>query len=50
MKTILVVDESSLFRDFLKKKFEEYGFDVTAAVNGLDASTKLRQIVPNLLI
>ncbi len=50
MKTILVVDESSLFRDFLKKKFEEYGFDVTAAVNGLDASTKLRQIVPDLFI
>ena len=50
MKKILVVDESALFRDFLSKKLIEYGFDVSVAVNGLDASVKLRQVIPDLVI
>lgn len=50
MKKILVVDESSLFRDFLKQKLEELGFEVVAAVNGLDGSAKLRRETPDLLI
>ena len=46
----MVVDESSLFRDFLKQKLEEFGFEVLTAVNGLDGSTKLRREMPDLLI
>ncbi len=50
MKKILVIDESQLFRDFLKQKLSEYGFEVTAAVNGLDGSVKMRQHMPDLVI
>ena len=50
MKKILVVDESSLFRDFLKQKLEEFGFEVIISMNGLDGSAKLRREMPDLLI
>jgi DNA-binding response OmpR family regulator len=50
MKRILVIDESQLFRDFLRQKLEDYGFEVTVAVNGLDGSVKLRKETPDLVI
>jgi DNA-binding response OmpR family regulator len=50
MKKVLVIDESQLFRDYLKKKLEDYGFEVDVAVSGLDGSSKLRGILPDLLI
>ena len=50
MKKILVIDESQLFRDFLQTKLEQYGFDVSVAVNGLDGTVKLRNQVPDLVI
>ncbi|HKJ85224.1 MAG TPA: response regulator [Spirochaetia bacterium] len=50
MKKILVIDESKLFRDFLTQKLEEFGFEVIAAVNGLDGAAKLRREMPDLLI
>ena len=34
----------------MKSKLSGYGLDVTVAVNGLDGVTKLRQIIPDLLI
>jgi DNA-binding response OmpR family regulator len=49
-KRILVIDESSLFRDFLKQKLEEYGFEIEAAVNGLDGWSKLRGDPPDLVV
>ena len=50
MKKILVIDESQLFRDYLKKKLEDYGFSVEVAVSGLDGASKLRNVLPDLLI
>ncbi|MDR3200513.1 MAG: response regulator [Spirochaetales bacterium] len=50
MKKILVVDESPLFRNFLKGKFEAFGFEVTLATNGLEGSVKLRSFLPDLII
>jgi DNA-binding response OmpR family regulator len=50
MKSILVIDESQLFREFLRQKLEDYGFSVTEAVNGLDGSVKLRQDPPDLVV
>ncbi len=50
MKKILVIDESQLFRDYLKRKLSDYGFDVTTAVSGLDGASKLRSVLPQLLI
>ncbi len=49
-KRILVIDESSLFREFLKQKLEEYGFEVDVAVNGLDGWSKLRADPPDLVV
>lgn len=50
MKKVLVIDESQLFRDYLKKKLEDYGFTVDVAVSGLDGASKLRTSLPDLLI
>ena len=50
MKKVLVIDESPLFRDYLQKKLERYGFEVSVAVSGLDGASKLRSVVPDLLI
>ncbi len=50
MKKILVIDESQLFRDYLQKKLEHYGFEVITAVSGLDGASKLRTNTPDLLI
>ena len=50
MKKILVVDESTLVRNYLVKKLEEYGFEVVVGVNGLDGASKLRTETPDLVI
>ncbi len=50
MKKILVIDESALFRDFLKQKLNAFGFDVSVGANGLDGLAKLRREVPDLVI
>jgi CheY-like chemotaxis protein len=39
MKRILIIDDSSLFREYLQKKLEEFGFDVLTAINGLEGPT-----------
>lgn len=49
-KKILVIDESPLFRDFLRSKLEAYGFDVALGVNGLDGSMKIRSESPDLVV
>jgi len=50
MKKVLIIDENDEFREYLRKKIEEHGFDVTAGANGLDGSLKLRKIIPDLII
>jgi DNA-binding response OmpR family regulator len=50
MKKILLIDESSLFRDYLTKKLSEQRFEVIQAVNGLDGGIKLRSELPDLVI
>jgi CheY-like chemotaxis protein len=49
-KTILIIDDSSLVRDFLSKQLSFYGFNVIAAINGLDGYGKLRSEEPDLVI
>lgn len=49
-KTILVIDDSSLVRDFLTKQLENYGFNVIPAINGLDGFGKMRSEIPDLVI
>lgn len=50
MHKILVIDESQLFREYLNRKLSDYGFDVSTAVSGLDGASKLRSLMPDLLI
>ena len=50
MKSILVINDSSLLRGFLEKQLKEYGFEVIQAINGLDGWGKIRQQQPDLII
>jgi len=46
----LVINDSSILRNFLEKQLKEYGFDVILAINGLDGWGKIRQQQPDLII
>jgi CheY-like chemotaxis protein len=50
MKQILVIDESPLFREYLRIKLTENDIDAGIAVNGLDGITKIRNLNPDLII
>ncbi len=51
MKQVLIIDESELFREYLKEKLEEFGqIQAATAVNGLDGIAKMRGAVPDLII
>ena len=49
MKKILIVDDSSLFRDYLAKKLESR-FEIVQGSSGLDAIVKMRNEIPDLVI
>lgn len=49
-KTILVINDSSLLRDFLEKQLSQYDFEIMLAINGLDGSGKIRNQRPDLII
>ena len=50
MKHILIVDESSLFREYLRFKLEENGLEVSIGIGAVDSISKIRNIVPDLII
>ncbi len=50
MKKILLIDDSSLFREYLANKLVENGFEVIEARNGLEGALKLRNDLPDLVI
>ncbi|MCG8452659.1 MAG: response regulator [Spirochaetales bacterium] len=50
MKSVLIINESSLLRGFLERQLTEYGFEVSSAINGLDGWTKVRQEKPDGII
>jgi DNA-binding response OmpR family regulator len=49
-KSVLVIDESDLFREFLFRKLDAAGAEVQTAVNGLDGIAKIRGSLPDLVI
>ena len=49
-KTVLVIDESDLFRDYLKSRLGRAGLQVDTAINGLDGTSKMRIDMPDLVI
>jgi DNA-binding response OmpR family regulator len=50
MKQILVIDESPLFREYLRLKLTEHAVEVEVALNSLDGISKIRTINPDLII
>ncbi len=49
-KNILIVDESDLFRDYVKSRLTQFNLDVETAINGLDGAAKLRNVLPDAVI
>ena len=50
MEKILVIDESSIFRDFIKAQLEYYGFNVIGARSSFTGLARLRESRPDLVI
>jgi len=50
MKKVLIIGDSSLFRNYLGGKLEEYGIEVSIGLNGFDGYLKMRNEVPDLII
>jgi DNA-binding response OmpR family regulator len=50
MKQVLIIDEAVLFREYLHNKLKENHADVDTAITSLEGISKLRNIVPDLLI
>jgi DNA-binding response OmpR family regulator len=49
-KKVLIIDESTLFRNYLKEKLESHGVTVVIGVNGLDGLVKMRNEMPDLVV
>lgn len=50
MKQVLIIDESSLFREYLRIKLEENGIEVSIGINAMDGVSKMRFMVPDLIL
>jgi DNA-binding response OmpR family regulator len=50
MKQILIIDESPLFREYLRLKLAENDIEVSVGINTMDGISKMRNIAPDLII
>jgi DNA-binding response OmpR family regulator len=50
MKQILIIDENSLFREYLRLKLADNGIEVSTGINTIDGISKMRNIAPDLII
>ncbi|GHV85261.1 two-component system response regulator [Spirochaetia bacterium] len=50
MKHILIIDETTQFREFLRQKLTDNDIETTVAVSGLEGLAKLRSIEPDLVV
>jgi DNA-binding response OmpR family regulator len=50
MKQVLVIDESPLFREYLREKLTENNIEVDVATNELEGISRMRTMVPDLII
>lgn len=50
MKQVLLIDDSNVFRDYLKDKLDSKHVGVTIGVGPLDCMSKLRNLLPDLVI
>ena len=49
-KTVLVVDDEPTIREYLRQELEPEGYHVQEAENGLDAISKAKELMPDLVI
>jgi two-component system cell cycle response regulator DivK len=47
---ILLVDDEEMNRDFLGRRLQKRGYDVTTAVDGRDACAKIAELRPDLIL
>jgi len=50
MKQILLIDESSLFREYLRLKLQDNGLKVSVGISAVDGISKMKSIIPDLII
>ena len=50
MPVILLVDDEEMNRDFLQRRLQKRGYDVTFAVDGADACARTAEIRPDLIL
>lgn len=50
MKHVLLIDESSIFRDYIKNKLDAKHLEVSIGVGLLDSMSKMRSLLPDLVI
>ncbi|MCA1949211.1 MAG: response regulator [Treponema sp.] len=50
MKHVVIIDESPIFREYLRIKLADAGLEVSVAINGLDGIAKIRTNTPDLVI
>jgi DNA-binding response OmpR family regulator len=50
MKKVLIIDDAAMYREFMQSQLSNYGFDVNAAINGLDGVSKIRSFMPDVII
>ena len=50
MKQILIIDETPLFREYLKFKLEDNNIEVSLGINAMDGIAKMRNLAPDLII
>ncbi|KAF2956217.1 diguanylate cyclase [Marinitoga sp. 38H-ov] len=50
MKKVLIIDDSTSWQMFLKKKIEELGYEVEVAEDGLEGLNKFFEFLPDIII
>ena len=50
LKKIVIIDSSDLLRNYIKERFEQYGFEVIVSRDGFDGMIKLKNELPDLII
>ncbi len=48
--SVLIIDESDLFRDYIKARLTRAGLSADVAINGLDGVSKMRNDPPDLVV
>jgi len=50
MKQVLIIDESPLFREYLRNKLEENSIEVGIGISAMDGISKMHTLAPDLII